>query len=225
VTAIGIVAHTARSAQAQHLADLTGAAFISFDDGTLGCAANHTQAWQQLVTAGTEWVAVLEDDAIPVNNFRAQLEQALAVAPSPIVSLYLGTSRPKHWQHFVTAAVHHANQADVSWLTATHLLHCVGVAVRTEHAPLMAAWCSHLDQPLDDHPVGQHLIAYTWPSLVDHADETTVVLHPDGQTRDRPRVAHRVGTRGTWTDRTVQIPTPVLSTVVRATLPRYNRAN
>lgn len=181
------------------------------DNGTLGCAANHRKVWEWLskhsvrTNVRTEWCVVLEDDAEPVEGFREQLEQALTVAPSPIVSLYLGTSRPKHWQLFVTDAVQRANQADASWLLGTHLLHCVGVAVRTELAPLMAEWSTHLDQPLDDHPVGDHMIAYTNPSLVDHTDDTPVVLHPDGQPRDKPRKAHRAGTRTTWTTTTVDI--------------------
>jgi hypothetical protein len=199
------VAHTARSTQAHNLALATGAAFICEDDGSLGCASNHTKAWWQLALVDTEWVLLLEDDAIPVDDFRTQLEQALAVAPSPVVSLYLGTSRPKHWQLFVTQAVQCANQADASWITATHLLHCVGVVVRTELAPLMADWCTHLDQPLDDHPVGDHMVAYTWPSLVDHRDDTPVVIHPDGQPRDKPRKAHHAGTSDTWTSTSVAI--------------------
>lgn len=155
--------------------------------------------------ADSEWVLLVEDDALPVDDFLHQLDQALTVAPSPVVSLYLGTSRPKHWQLFVTQAVQCANQADASWITATHLLHCVGVAVKTELAPLMADWCTNLDQPLDDHPVGEHLIAYTWPSLCDHRDDTPVVSHPDGQPRNQPRIAHRAGTRNTWTTTSVAI--------------------
>jgi GR25 family glycosyltransferase involved in LPS biosynthesis len=205
VVTIGICAHTARSTQAHNLAAATGAQFVCEDDGSLGCAGNHTKAWWQLALADSEWVLLLEDDAAPVDGFRDQLDQALTVSPSPVVSLYLGTSRPRHWQLFVTNAVQCANQADASWITATHLLHCVGVAVKTELAPLMADWSANLDQPLDDHPVGEHTISYCWPSLVDHRDDTPVVQHPDGQPRDQPRTAWRTGTRNTWTDRTVEM--------------------
>lgn len=202
---IGICAHTARSTQAHELAATVGASFVCEDDGSLGCASNHTKAWWQLSMADTEWALLVEDDAVPVDDFRAQLDQALTVAPSPIVSLYLGTSRPLHWQLFVQQAVQRATTSDASWILGTHLLHCVGVAVRTELAPLMADWSTNLAQPLDDHPVGEHLIAYTWPSLIDHRDDTPVVQHPDGQPRDKPRTAWRTGTRTAWTNRTVEM--------------------
>lgn len=202
---IGIVAHTGRAAQAHKLMIRTHATCMSIDNGSIGCAENHMKVWNYLANAKTEWVLALEEDAMPVAGFRKQLAQALTQAPSPIVSLYLGTSRPPHWQLHVEQAVTRANAADASWIIGTHLLHCVGVAVRTEYAPLMADWCSNLDQPLDDHPVGEHTVAYCFPSLVDHRDDTPVVQHPDGQPRNQPRTAWRTGTRNTWTDRTVEM--------------------
>ena len=103
---IGIVAHTARAEHAHTLMDQVGAAYTSVDNGTLGCNGNHKQVWTWLNNHTDEWAIVLEDDSLPTPDFLHQATQALAVAPSPIVSFYLG----KH--HIPTLDIeHHKQQA------------------------------------------------------------------------------------------------------------------
>ena len=87
---IGIVAHTARAEHAHTLMDQVGAAYISIDNGTLGCNGNHKQVWTWLNNHTDEWAIVLEDDSLPTPDFRDQASQALKVTPSPVVSFYLG---------------------------------------------------------------------------------------------------------------------------------------
>lgn len=201
---IGVVAHLERADQAHKLMDALPAAYMSMDNGSLGCEANHRKAWTYLAGKKTEWGVVLEDDALPVTNFREQAEQALAVAPSPIVSFYLGRHRPPHWQSTIHQATDKASADDACFITSTHLLHAVAVAIRTD---LIADMLTHTETSVRpwDYAIaawavdGDISVSYTWPSLVDHQDGPTVVKHPDGKARTPGRVAWRVGVRDTWT--------------------------
>lgn len=210
---IGIVAHIDRLYEAEALADTVNADYINVDDGTLGCNANHKRVWKHLHLHATgEWLIVLEDDAVPVNDFLDQAHAALAQAPTPVVSFYLG----RH--HIPTLdverdkqqAILKAEAADASWITSPHLHHAVAVAVRTTYAESML---QHLNGLPDFFPIDEAIghwarnngidISYTWPSLVDHADMPTLFRHHDKLPRPPGRVAYRTGTRSTWTDRAV----------------------
>lgn len=201
---IGIVAHHARQTQAEHLAEQTNAAYISYDDGSWGCDRNHRRVWKwHQDNSRQDWSVVLEDDAVPVDNFTDQLTQALAVAPTPIVSLYLGTAKPEHWQPKVGLTVGNANAVDARWIVSTDLLHAVGVCIRTELIPSLLNHLNQCEIPVDAGittwaHTNELKVGYTWPSLVDHADGPTLVEHRDGQHRIQPRVAWWHGARDDW---------------------------
>lgn len=205
---IGIVAHTLRVQQAKTLARHVNADFISIDNGILGCDDNHETVQHHLSCLPSTWSVILEDDAEPVPNFRQQLDMCLPMSPSPIVSFYMGRKRPGHWQHRYRKAIGHAQVADACWIQSTHLLHAVGYAIRTELLPYLLDHTTSL--PVDQH-IGHwaryhgHTIAYTYPSLVDHADSETLVDHPDGQPRTKGRKAHIVGERDQWTTTSVPL--------------------
>ena len=206
--AIGIVGHTARREAAEHLAHQLDADVLSIDDGTLGSNRNHHKVWTALAHSPTPWALVLEDDAQPVDRFLKQLGMALTAAPAPIVSLYLGTSRPASWQTRIQKVVTRADQADACYITATHLLHAVAVAIHTE---LITDMLNHLtpDKPIDNAITQwahnqHHTIAYTWPSLVNHNDGPTLVKHTYNP-HNQPRKAWRTATRNTWHNTTATI--------------------
>ncbi len=204
---IGVVAHTTRSAQAEALALAVEADVLSVDDGTLGCEGNHAAVWEQLAELPTSWSVILEDDAQPIGGFAAQLYAALPMAPSPIVSLYLGRLRPRPWQPRIRNALAQAEQAGAHWIQSTRLLHAVGYAIRTDLLPSLLRYTS--TRPVDEHISGWarqygHPICYTVGSLVEHADEPTVIpLHPDKQPRTPGRKAWRLGGNDRWTTTTV----------------------
>jgi hypothetical protein len=207
---IGIVAHLDRTAQTQWLAGLTKADYIAYDDGSRGCEANHRRVWKwHTENTTTEWAITLEDDAVPCVGFRDQLNQVLSVAPTPIVSLYLGRSRPlAGWQTKIRLAVDKANQANSHWITSTDLLHGVGACIRTDLIPHMLAHKHDHRLPIDAAisdwaKTNGHHVGYTWPSIVEHADGPTLIAHPDQQPRDRPRIAWWNGTREHWNNTTV----------------------
>jgi hypothetical protein len=204
---IGIVAHIARIQHAEALADDVGADYISVDDGTLGCEGNHRKVWEHLAAQDSEWTVVIEDDAIPVDDFRHQLEQILAVSPTPIVSLYLGRSRPwAGWQTLISLAVEKANHAGAHWIISHSVLHAVALAIKTELVPSMLTW-------IETHPVDDSItrwaknyqlrVGYPWPSIIDHRDGPTLIDHPDGDPRAAGRVAWWCDTRSHWNNTSV----------------------
>ncbi|WP_280365921.1 hypothetical protein [Nocardia wallacei] len=210
--AFGVVAHTARRPAAELLAAQLGA-YLSVDDGTLGAVGNHRHVWEVLVDAPARWVCVVEDDAVPVTDFGDQLAAALAAAPSPVVSLYLGRSRPPGWtQRQVRSAVDAADSVGACWVMADRMLHAVGVCLRANLVRDMLTHTRHVRKLV---PVDQRFdrwlrlrklrVAYSVPSLVDHRDGPTLIEHPDGQPRTEPRTAWRTGGRAAWTSLTVPV--------------------
>ena len=203
---IGVVAHASRAVAAKDLARRVGAEFVSFDsNGLLGCEGNHANVQRHLLALGSVWSVVVEDDAVPVDGFRAQLAAALAVVPDacPVVGLYLGRLRPPQYQARIAAALEDADALGACWVTAPALLHGVGYAIRSDVLPAVIDYDSGL--PADQH-IGRcvrklgALVAYTVPSLVDHADGAPVIVsRPDGASRPPGRVAWRTGSREMWT--------------------------
>lgn len=203
---IGIVGHIARGPGARKLMHTARAAFLSLDNGTYGADANHRRTWERLSTTTTpnpdSWLVVLEDDAVPCDDFRNQLEEALAVAPAQIVSLYLGQQRPPQFQWAIEPAIEKAEKQGAAWLVGRQLIHAVGVAIRADLVPAM------LDDLDREFPIDESLnlwvnkrmyrVAYPIPSLIDHADGETLIKHRDGQPRDPGRVAWRFGARSEW---------------------------
>lgn len=210
MTRIGIVAHAVRAPAAKALARQVKADFVSIDsNGLLGCDGNHHTVQRHLWCLPSTWSVILEDDAVPVAGFRQQLDEALLLAPTPIVSLYLGRLRPPWAQAGVQAAITDAQQAQADWIIGTHLLHAVGYAIKTE---LLDSLLHYPPTPL---PVDQHItrwarsyghsISYAYPSLVDHSDVPTIVEHPDGQPRTPGRVAWQAAAHPTWSTRSVSM--------------------
>lgn len=210
---IGIVAHRARLSYAETLADKVGASVLSVDDGLMGCTRHHIKVWTNLVQHGGDWLVVLEDDAVPVDGFREQLEMALDNSPpnrhgerAGIVSLYLGTGFPRAWQRFIKKAI--TEEKDANYVVSSHLLHAVGTAIRLELVNDMLRFVAWMSQDQRQWPIDEqithwarmrgHLVAYTRPSLVDHMDGPSLVAHPDGQGREGKRVAYEVGCRHEW---------------------------
>lgn len=212
--ALGVVAHELRREQAERLAHEVDADVLQMDDGKLqlGAEGNAKRTWASLATfPDTEWSVCIEDDAVPVEGFRDQLAAALAVAPAPYVSLYLGRGFPRQWQKRIGETIAAATPETCWAITSGYMLHAVGIAVRSELVPAMLA---HLDRAIGvpvDQAIGQHArntahqVAYTLPSLVDHADGPTIHIHQDGQPRPPGRTAWTAGTRPQWTDSSIQM--------------------
>lgn len=204
-----VVAHEARLLEATELAHSIGAV-VALDDGSKGAEANHLEAWRLTDGIESQWAAVLEDDAEPVDGFLEQAEKALAAAPEPVVSFYLGTGRPLFWAKRIIAPVATAGHKNAHWLTATHAKHAVAIAMHTD---LREDWLDFahantlpIDERLSDWCITRrHKVAYSLPSLVDHADGPTLIAHRDGKPRDVPRKALCTGTREQWNSRAIAL--------------------
>lgn len=174
---IGIVAHESRAAAAAKLRQSVGAVVVNRDDGTLGCEGNHIVVLRQLAARHNDWCVVLEDDAIPVRDFRVHVKAALACAPAAIVGLYLGTGNPSGVPgRAVGEAVRTALKKDRAWITGDCLIGSVGYAVRVRLITAMLAGITGRvgeELPLRISRWAQETgmtVAYTQPSLVNHLD-------------------------------------------------------
>lgn len=187
------MAHTERVPFVLELQEQVDPDFISWDDGSRGEWANGESLWRMLAEEPTVWSVVLQDDALPIPNFRHHLTEALIHAPATAIGLYVGTCRPRGIQ--VIDAIEEAEKEGSAWLEADTLLWGVGVALPTAQIPELIEWCSRAELPYDAR-IGAWFkrrglpVRYTWPSLVDHRDAPSVIPN-----RPRPceRVAHRVG--------------------------------
>jgi hypothetical protein len=138
----------------------------------------------------------MQDDAEPMDDFLLHAQRAIEAKPDSLISFYIGTAKPL--TRYVTRAVERARANNAGWLTHSTLLWGVCIAIPTSHIPSLLEWCdSRAD--LYDHRIGQYYrsqaktVHYTWPSLVDHTDDGSLLGHG----ADEPRKAHQVGVQDT----------------------------
>lgn len=207
--AVGIMAHPSRAADAHLLALGHGDGVIAWDEGA-GENATGDAAWAETAelarAIGADWTIVLQDDALPVDNFREHAAAALEHAPATAVSFYVGTGRPMVSQ--VVTAVHQAADAGHSWLRYPGMLWGVAVAMPTEMVEGYLRW-SPLSREAYDRRIGIYFQRrglesfYTSPSLVDHNDGPTIAHNRQPRVQRR---AHLVGIPETWDTGSTRIP-------------------
>lgn len=198
---IVIMSHPLRQGRAELLAEHVDADSIVVDLDHEGEWFNGSFAWKIGAKAGTSHVLVLQDDAIPVDDLRAHVLARIEAESHAPISLYLGRVKPTRWAPAVADAVREADEYGASWISATHLLHGVGLVLPTPWITPMLDVVEASFLPYDQR-IGRYLrqnraanILYTWPSLVDHDDEApSLVRHADDhRTPTTGRVAYRVG--------------------------------
>lgn len=187
------------------LAHDVSADHVSIDNGDLGCTGNHLEVWRWHREHPADFAVTLEDDAVPVPNFREQLCAALAVTPAEIVSLYLGSGYIS--DHRTKSLIRTAQLAQTCWMmTSGMVYHAVALAIESTLVESLTTHLRQTSQPIDG-AIGRwargrgHAVAYTVPSLVDHADEKSLVT----PYRRTPRHAWLVGPRDRWTDSSMTI--------------------
>ena len=195
--AIGIVAHPHRAGDALALRDKIRADVVSFDHDGIGGRANHLRVLTTLAGTNVNWAVILEDDALPCRGFHDALGEWLRQAPSPIVSLYLGTGRwagtvPSQHEPKVQALIDQADTDGSRWILGG-MWHAVGYAIRSDTLEAVIQRVDTSRTPIDQ-AIGRwakenaQQVAYTWPSLVDHKDNGRLV---DAAERNTTRRAWR----------------------------------
>lgn len=203
---IGIVGHVDRDPYT--LADQVAADHVSVDDGTLGSGRNHLRLLTMTRAGTSEWVVVLEDDAVPVDGFREQLAMALEIAPSPIVGLYFQRHYPPAMRQPLNRATREADQVGAHWITGPQLWG-VGYAIRGDVLDELLddlQHADHIDAAISEWAIQRgHRIALTWPCLADHLDGPSLITERVGSSARGPRKAWRAGARDHWTADAVEI--------------------
>lgn len=201
---IHVVAHIKRKTMAEALAASVSADHVWMDEGHHGEWENHLRAWEAARDSGKKYAIILQDDALPIEDFRKHVADAIAAKPDEMISLYTGTHRPRKQQ--VLDAVELAESQNASWLVANTLMWGVGVVLPTDQIQGMLDRIRKSVLPYDQRlgrwiEVSRRSVYYTWPSLVNHADEETVAHTGKAQ---GVRVAHKVGIPN-WNDTVVSI--------------------
>ena len=198
-----VVGHHSRRESATKLARTLNAA-LAMDEGGTGSLRNHDLAWMMAYNPDADWIVVLEDDAILLNDFERHVQEALQHVPRDgAVSFYTGTGQP--FRYPVSAAVKKALRRGASWLRANSLYWGPAVALPVHHVQPMLRFVKDIDRPYDQR-LGLYLLAnrypcfYTMPSLVDHQDGESLI-----QASDRVRRAHVFEQPSGWNKKVVCI--------------------
>lgn len=207
---ISIMAHPSRKEYAEHLYTLLGDNFcqknIVYD--------THNNEWdtgkRSLLTndPGADWHIVIQDDAIIHDNFFKNVFNALSVNKRVLTSFYVGQSRP--WPERVKNAVYKAKLDNYNWLEAETLFWGVCIAIPVEQINPVLDLVDNIKLEYDQR-IGQYYVRnsikvrYTIPSLVNHRDETSLIMGHNERAQS-PRVAFEY-----VEDRLVQWNTKVLS--------------
>lgn len=188
-----VVGHHSREQQARALAYQIGpTAHVMIDPDSHGAAWNHRRALEWASEQDCR-VVIIEDDAIPVRRFVAQIAGWFERFPDSLCSFYLGTGRPPQYQLQIVERLIVADKTYADYITLPRLIHGVCYSVPPKHiARVLSRWDS--SKPAD-YAVGDAYggsVIYPCYSLVDHADGASVERHPDGSSRTERRRAWRL---------------------------------
>ena len=187
-----VVTHPSRRENVEKIARaIDGTVICVVDRFGLGASAMHRYANQVAGAMAKDdtRAIIMEDDAIPVVGFKEKALAAINANPLNVLSLYLGTSRPKNYQVRVDGLL--KNHPNDDFITLDKLIH--GVCY-TMHGHLFRKVGASMDikRPAD-FAVSEVFInpevIYTVKSLVQHADGPSVESHADAQLRTEKRVA------------------------------------
>lgn len=210
--AIGVMSHPDREGWVRRLIDQQVADVVVTDHEGWGENVTGNLTWRLLSKTEAEWAIVLQDDALPIVDFREHASAALRLVPADVgvVSFYTGTSRPMRIQAGLQEAIALADKEHASWLYYSYLLWGVAVAIRVVDLPDYLQWSDKRDDLLYDDRIGKwsamrgKRVYYTHPSLVDHRDGPSLL---NAHAVSLPRRAHRFGPPPRqWATPAIRIP-------------------
>lgn len=167
---------------------LPGAAAV-VDYCDQGAAWGHVRALEIAMAVGGRCV-IIEDDAIPVENFIPLAGQWCERFPDDLISFYLGTGRPKQWQAAIDSKLTEADDH----ITLPKLIHGVCYSLPPGGAEFVLKRIAAMGRTFEgaDYLVGRawgRQVVYPVESLVEHRDGPSVEKHPDCEPRQERRVA------------------------------------
>jgi len=159
---------------------------LAHSAGERGCSKSHIRAWNHCLDLAGETekpLLVLEDDALPVENFTELLERALTALPQDAHILYLGYSQAANWRREVSAEL---VEAEYVWTTVGYIIWPAGARILLSQLPVnqpvdnwMAAVCS--TGALKAYCVRPKIVlqadAWNVKSDVGHSDEVDSDIH------------------------------------------------
>ena len=184
-----IVSHYKRADWVRKLLEVFPGAFVVVDFLDRGSLWAHTEAIKLAALLKVRCV-IMEDDAIPVAGFAELASRWYHWYPDELISFYLGTSFPHHWQEWVDDAIAPAPKT----IRLPALIHGVCYTFPPDQVQRISDGLKRLNGSLKeaDTAVGKAWgkpVLYPVESLVEHRDQGSVERHPDGQPRTEPRVA------------------------------------
>lgn len=162
---------------------------IILDDFQSGAATLHQRALRHISELKHDGFSiVIEDDALPVDNFRELAGSWLKRFPTDLISFYLGTGRPPQWQSIVDKKIRYSKQH--GYIVLSQLIHAVCYGMPNYMAYTIL---NNFDanKPAD-YAIGDCVSKVIYPiySLVDHNDSLpSVERHADGIKRTERRRA------------------------------------
>lgn len=189
-----IVATQQRSEWAHQLADALGENFacLRFDCANAGSLEGHRAALE-IAAAMNDRVVIMEDDVIPVQGFAERAQAWIDAHPHELISFYLGTSRPRHWQAQVDQLL--PDVPENGYITLPALIHGCCYTLPPGKVRKVLSRMPR-GRAAADEVIGQlweRDVLYPVQSLVEHADGgVSVERHLDGQPRTERRVARRL---------------------------------
>lgn len=182
--AVGVVAVPQRERHVDWLTSEIRTDVVVFDEDHHGERWCHQEVLAKLLRKDAYWLVLVEDDAVPVEGFDEKMRTALEGADQDaIVSFYLGSGpwagMPNAEREAAIPAMHAEGEA-TGWIKTDMLYSAVAFAVPLSIAPLIG-WCLRDTAAPTDTAIGlwtrkmQVPVWYTYPSLVDHRDDFSVV--------------------------------------------------
>jgi len=165
------------------------------DSDSNGVLWNHTQALKPR-KQNTTHIVIIEDDAILIKDFIKEIKQTITAYPDDLVSGYLGTSYPLQHVKKVKELI---AKTKTDYIELPELIHGVCYIIPTQKAEYIHDKINATTNwkiTASDFLIGKTYytryakpIKYLYPSIVDHLDETPIVLHNDRLNRTKPRKA------------------------------------
>ena len=183
--AIVVVAVPERAEMALRLAAKVGGDEVLIDGNHSGALYNHLRALGFGATSRADYLVVMEDDAIPCDDFREHAEAWFRRCPDDLISFYLGTARPPQYMDTIDIKIQKADESGDDSIVLNRLVHGVSYGLPTKRIDAVLTKCTA--QGAADFVIGdawRNLIGrpviYPVVSLVDHRDGEVIEHHRDG---------------------------------------------